>query len=53
MQQTENFEKTSQPWYVLLDNDEKPLNHPVGYTPDATEYLKWLQCAKQTFDKKP
>ncbi|QEC65833.1 DUF255 domain-containing protein [Panacibacter ginsenosidivorans] len=51
--QTENFEKTSQPWYVLLDNNEKTLNHPVGYTPDAAEYLKWLQCAKETFDKNP
>jgi thioredoxin-related protein len=50
--QSENFSQVTQPLYVLLDNDEKLLNHPVGYTPDADEYLKWLQCGKETFDKK-
>jgi thiol:disulfide interchange protein len=50
--QQENFVQASQPLYVLLNNDELVLNKPVGYTPDATKYLKWLQCAKETFDKK-
>jgi thiol:disulfide interchange protein len=50
--QQENFIQASQPLYVLLNNDEFVLNTPVGYTPDATKYLKWLQCAKETFDKK-
>jgi thioredoxin-related protein len=27
------------------------LVNPVGYTPDAAEYLKWLQCGKEAFDK--
>lgn len=50
--QSENFGQVTQPLYVLLDNDEKLLNNPVAYTPDASTYLKWLQCGKETFDKK-
>lgn len=49
--QAENFSQVTQPLYVLLDNSEMLLNHPVGYTPDADEYLNWLQCAKDAFDK--
>lgn len=49
--QTENFGQSTQPLYGLLDSKERLLNNPVGYTPDATEYLKWLQCGKQAFDK--
>lgn len=49
--QQENFVQASQPLYVLLNTNEKVLNAPVGYTPDAKEYLQWLQCGKETFDK--
>jgi thiol:disulfide interchange protein len=49
--QVENFNQTTQPLYGLLDTKERLLNNPVGYTPDATEYLKWLKCGKETFDK--
>jgi thiol:disulfide interchange protein DsbD len=42
--QTENFEASSQPWYVLLSPDEKLLNPPVGYTPDSEAYAQWLRC---------
>lgn len=49
--QAENFNQVTQPLYALLKNNEVLLNHPVGYTPDADEYLKWLQCAKDAFDK--
>lgn len=48
--ESENFGQTTQPLYGILDNQERLLNNPVGYTPDAAEYLKWLQCGKQTFD---
>lgn len=50
--QSENFGQVTQPLYVLLNDDEQLLNHPVGYTPDAKAYLQWLQCAKDAFDKK-
>ena len=47
--QAENFNQVTQPLYAILDNNEKLLNHPVGYTPDAKEYLEWLKCGRETF----
>jgi thiol:disulfide interchange protein DsbD len=44
--QSENFRNASQPLYVMISPDEKLLTHPVGYTPDAAEYLDWLKCRK-------
>ncbi len=49
--EAENFNQTTQPLYVLLDTNERLLNNPVGYTPDAKEYLKWLQCGKESFSR--
>ncbi|MEN9686854.1 MAG: hypothetical protein RLZZ28_2640 [Bacteroidota bacterium] len=49
--EAENFNQTTQPLYALIDNQERLLNHPVGYTPDAHEYYLWLKCAKEAFDK--
>lgn len=42
--QTENFNATSQPWYVAISPDEKLLTAPVGYTPNPSQYTAWLQC---------
>ncbi|WP_109299035.1 cytochrome c biogenesis protein CcdA [Aquimarina sp. AU474] len=41
--QTLNFQNNSQPYYVLLDTDMNLLNRTTAYTPDVSEYLKWLQ----------
>ena len=41
--QTVNFKNNSQPYYVLLDSDLNLLSKPIAYTPDASEYLEWLQ----------
>ena len=43
--QAENFNQSSQPLYVVMSPDQKLLSNPVGYTPNATEYLNWLQCS--------
>jgi len=43
--QAENFNQSSQPLYVVMSPDQKLLSNPVGYTPDAKEYLQWLQCS--------
>jgi len=51
--EAENFGQVSQPLYAVVDNGQRLVNNPVGYTPDASEYLKWLQCGKETFDKYP
>ena len=50
--ETENFANNAQPLYAILDNDEVLLSHPVGYTPSVTEYLQWLQCGVDAFNKK-
>lgn len=42
--QAKFFESNSQPYYVLVSPDEQLLNKPVGYTPDAKDYLKFLDC---------
>ncbi|HSB94187.1 MAG TPA: thioredoxin family protein, partial [Flavitalea sp.] len=39
-----NFNSVSQPMYAIVSPDEKLLTRPVGYTPDAKEYGKWLEC---------
>ncbi len=49
--ETENFNQTTQPLYAILNTKEVLMNNPVGYTPDAAEYLKWLQCGKEAFTK--
>ena len=50
--QTENFNASSQPWYVLLTPDEKLLAPPVGYTPDKQAYANWLACGLEAFRAK-
>jgi len=47
--QTVNFQNNSQPYYVLLDADFNLLNKPAAYTPDADEYLEWLQEGLKNF----
>ncbi|MEY3947158.1 MAG: hypothetical protein RJB03_1864 [Bacteroidota bacterium] len=49
--QTENFNATSQPWYVVISADEKLLTAPVGYTPDAGQYAQWLKCGLDAMRK--
>ena len=49
--ETENFTNNAQPLYAILNNEEVLLSHPVGYTPSATEYLQWLQCGVDAFNK--
>ncbi|NBT08190.1 MAG: DUF255 domain-containing protein [Chitinophagia bacterium] len=43
--QAENFNQSSQPLYVVMSPQQKLLSNPVGYTPNVTEYLNWLQCS--------
>jgi len=41
--QIKRFKANAQPFYVLMDLDEKNLNKPVGYTPDAADFTAWLE----------
>ena len=38
-----NFQKSSQPYYVLISPQEEVLNQPVGYTPDIKTYTSFLK----------
>jgi thiol:disulfide interchange protein len=49
--EAENFDQVSQPFYVILNNKGALLNNPIGYTPDVKEYLDWLTCARESFDR--
>jgi thiol:disulfide interchange protein len=49
--QSENFKNASQPLYAIVSPEEKLLNLPVGYTPNAKEYAAWLQCGVEAFQK--
>lgn len=49
--QTENFDKSSQPLYVIINNQEQLVNYPIPYTPNYITYLNWLKCGKQQFNK--
>jgi thiol:disulfide interchange protein DsbD len=41
--QTCTFQTNTQPYYVLMKQTGEILNTPVGYTPDAGEYKKFLE----------
>ena len=45
-----NFEKVSQPYYVLVTPDEKVLNTPRAYTPSIETYTGFLQCGLSVFE---
>ena len=49
--QSENFKNASQPFYVVISPDEKLMNYPVGYTPNAKDYAQWLQCGLDAYKR--
>lgn len=49
--QTIKYKTNTQPFYALMGHDEEDLNAPVGYTPDAQEYLAWLREGVDNFEK--
>lgn len=49
--QIENFGATSQPQYAIISPDEKALTKTKFYTPDADEFIRWLECGLEAFEK--
>ena len=49
--QAENFAVASQPYYVILDPNEKLLTNPVAYMPEAKSYAAWLSCGIEAYKK--
>lgn len=50
--QSRNFGVVAQPYYVLMDLDQQPLNKPVPYTPNVDEYVKFLEEGLAAFKAK-
>ena len=49
--QTLRYRANTQPFYVLIGNDEKNLVAPVAYTPNADDYYNWLESGLEVFRK--
>jgi thiol:disulfide interchange protein DsbD len=47
--QIKNYKANAQPFYVLMNHEEKNLNKPVGYTPDSEEFESWLRSGIDAF----
>jgi len=48
--QAQYFGVNSQPFYLIMDpNNYQTLNAPVGYLPDANEYISFLECGLLEF----
>ena len=49
--QITRYKNNAQPYYVILNSDGEDISKPIGYTPDATEYKKWLEEGIAKFKK--
>lgn len=49
--QTLRYQSNSQPYYVLMDHNEKTLLEPVGYTAASVDYKSWLDEGLSKFTK--
>lgn len=51
--QATRFGTNSQPYYVVLDHNEKQIGQPAAYDPDIEKYILWLESGLKGFgDKK-
>ncbi len=49
--QATRFGINSQPYYVVLDHNEKQLGEPAAYDPDIDKYILWLENGLKEFGK--
>ena len=45
------FGANAQPFYVLLDNQGKPLNKSYAYNEDIPKYIEFLQTGLENYKK--
>lgn len=45
------YGNNSQPYYVILDHNEKMLIEPAAYDPDIQKFINWLDKGKTEFKK--
>ncbi|MBO9585314.1 MAG: thioredoxin family protein [Flavobacterium sp.] len=44
------YKTNAQPYYVLIDHEEKKLNQPTAYNPDIEFYNNWLEEGIKNFE---
>ena len=44
------YNANAQPYYVLLDNQERVLNDPIAYDLDVANFIQWLQAGLAEFE---
>jgi thiol:disulfide interchange protein DsbD len=49
--QSTKFGAYAQPFYVMLDNEGKPLAGSCGYVKDVAEYIAFLQKGLANYNK--
>ena len=49
--QAVTYASSSQPYYVLYSPKIGLLTNPIGYTPNISEFEKWLKCGLAEFNK--
>jgi thiol:disulfide interchange protein DsbD len=49
--QITRYKNNAQPYYIVLDSDGQDISKPIGYTPDAEVYKKWLEEGISQFKK--
>ncbi len=49
--QIERYKSNSQPYYVILDHNEKQLNESASYDPDVEKFVDWLDRGVAEFNK--
>lgn len=47
--QIKNYQINAQPYYAILGADGNDLVEPVGYTPDAAAFEKWLKSGLKAY----
>jgi thiol:disulfide interchange protein DsbD len=50
--QASRFGTNSQPYYVVLDHNEKQIGQPAAYDPDIEKYILWLENGLKGFGNK-
>lgn len=50
--QSENFNAVAQPQYAIISPDEKALTKTKAYTPSAPEFIDWLKCGLEAWEKR-
>lgn len=49
--QISRFHRNTQPYYVILDQNEEQIGEGYGYDPDADDFIEWLNDGLTEFEK--